>query len=100
MFFNLDFQRIVNHVKDFLNKLNGSDTTAELRDSLNFSLLLLHKYYKRLRHKTKVLCVIFIIAPFFFFSIEKISLKNLSWYITIIQLILPGILPVKLPVRV
>ena len=63
MFFRLDFQRIVNHVKDFLNKLNGSDTTAELRDSLNFSLLLLHKYYKRLRHKTKVLCVMFIIIP-------------------------------------
>lgn len=50
-----DLQRIVHEVKDFVWKLQGSETTAELRDSLNFTLLLLHKYYKRLRNKTKTL---------------------------------------------
>ena len=52
--FFLDFQRIVNDMKDFLTKLHVNDTSAELRDALNFSLLHLHKYYKRLRHQIKV----------------------------------------------
>lgn len=47
-----DFQKVVLEVKEFISKLAGYDT-AELRDALNFSLLHLHKYYKKLRHKAK-----------------------------------------------
>lgn len=53
IFLSIDFQKVVHDIKDFLSKLQGTDT-AELRDSLNYSLLNLHKHYKRIRQKTKV----------------------------------------------
>lgn len=36
-------------VKEFQGKLPNDESTAELRDSLNLSLLHMHKYYKRIR---------------------------------------------------
>jgi len=39
----------VNFIKDFQGKLPCTESSAELRDSLNLSLLLMHKYYKKAR---------------------------------------------------
>ena len=39
----------MNFIKDFQGKLPCTESSAELRDSLNLSLLLMHKYYKKAR---------------------------------------------------
>eukprot|EP00112_Aurelia_sp_Birch-Aquarium-sp1_P005709 Seg1647.7 transcript_id=Seg1647.7/GoldUCD/mRNA.D3Y31 product="Ankyrin repeat domain-containing protein 55" protein_id=Seg1647.7/GoldUCD/D3Y31 len=44
-----DFQKLVNFIKEFQNKLPCDETSAELRDALNLSLLHMHKYYKRVK---------------------------------------------------
>ena len=41
----------MNFIKDFQKKLPCSESSAELRDSLNLSLLLTHKYYKKARFR-------------------------------------------------
>lgn len=45
----VDFQKLVNFIKEFQNKLPCDETSAELRDALNLSLLHMHKYYKRVK---------------------------------------------------
>ena len=40
---------MVNFIKDFQGKLPCNESSAELRDSLNMSLLLMHKYHKKAR---------------------------------------------------
>ncbi|XP_065055290.1 ankycorbin-like [Rhopilema esculentum] len=44
-----DFQKLVNFIKEFQSRLPCGESAAELRDSLNLSLLHMHKFYKRVR---------------------------------------------------
>lgn len=46
---SVDFQKIAQHIQEFLNKLICDEDTADLRDVLNLALLYMQRYYKSLR---------------------------------------------------
>ncbi|XP_065663395.1 uncharacterized protein LOC101241294 isoform X3 [Hydra vulgaris] len=50
---NKDFQRVVKEIKCFLSNLNNNESSAEIRDVLNFALLHLHKFFKKVKNHIK-----------------------------------------------